>query len=104
MVETSVRTSSSDGSEPTTAIATTEWSRDSEATPVVAVVSAVADADDADPLELPPLDAAIDPEALNDLFTSRARPAVDRVSFQYLGYEVVVHGDGTVGVHAASDA
>lgn len=79
---------------------TTEWGRDSENTPVFAVVSAVADAEEVDPVELPPLYEAIEPEALNDLFTSRSESSVGKVTFQYAGYDVVVRGTGEVEVQS----
>lgn len=63
------------------------------------VVEAVADAEDADPLDLPPLFGAIDPDALDSLFSSRlgsgASP-IGEVSFSYGGYEVTVSADGRV--------
>lgn len=60
---------------------------------VTAVVGAVADAEDASPLELDPLAKAIDPDALDALVTSLGaeRTSVS-VSFQYAGYLVTVDG------------
>ena len=69
-----------------------------EMTPVVAVVSAVADAAGADPLELPPLSNAINPEALNDLIGAGRSPSLESVSFEYAGYDVVVSGTGDVQI------
>ncbi|WP_436345552.1 HalOD1 output domain-containing protein [Natronorubrum sp. FCH18a] len=81
---------------------TSEWNQDSENTPVFAVVSAVAEVEGADPVELPPLYEAIDPEALNDLLTSRPEPVT--VSFQYAGYDVDVRGSGKVVVQASYES
>ncbi|WP_222913399.1 HalOD1 output domain-containing protein [Natrinema sp. SYSU A 869] len=83
---------------------TAEWKKDTENTPVYAVVSAVSEASDLDMLELPPLYEAINPDALNELFTSRSEPAVGEVSFEYAGYDVVVRGTGVVEVRTSVDA
>lgn len=83
--------------------ATKHWDQDSEDTPVFAVVSAVAEAKEVDALELSPLAEAINPEALNDLFTTRVESTVGEVSFQYAGYDVTVRGNGEVAVQAAHD-
>jgi len=60
-----------------------------------AVVAAVAAQEDIDPMELPPLYGAVDPDALDALFADD-RPG--RVSFQYAGYEVTVRGRDQVTV------
>ena len=65
------------------------------------VVRAVAASTDTEPLELQPLQEAIDAEALDTLFapTDRRQPsASDQVRFAYEGHEVTVFGDGTVDV------
>ncbi|MFA9427025.1 HalOD1 output domain-containing protein [Natronorubrum sp. A-ect3] len=93
-----------DSSTSLTAAATTEWDGDSENTPVYAVVSAVGDAEGADPVDLPPLYNAVDPEALNDLFMSRANSAVGTVEFEYAGYIVIVRGEGTVEVRSIHES
>jgi hypothetical protein len=67
-----------------------EQSPHHEMTPVVAVVSAVADAAGTDSLELPPLSNAINPEALNDLVGAGRSPGLESISFEYAGYNVVV--------------
>ena len=71
---------------------------DYETTPVVAVVSAVADATGTDPLELPPLSNVINPEALNDLIGTGRSSSLQSVSFEYAGYDVVVSGTGDIEV------
>lgn len=63
-----------------------------------AVVGAVADAKAVDPLDLPPLYEAVDPDALGDLVGGAAGGA--RIEFAYAGCRVVVRGDGTVAVDA----
>ena len=75
-----------------------EQSSHHEMTPVVAVVSAVADAAGTDPLELPPLSNVIDPEALNDLVDCGRNSALRSISFEYAGYDVVVSGTGDIRV------
>lgn len=63
-----------------------------------AVVEAVSEAEDAQPTELPPLFSAIDPDALDALFTSAGDEAVvtGSVQFRYAGYDVCVNEDGSV--------
>lgn len=65
--------------------------------PGLAVVETVAKAAGDDPMELPPLYEAIDPTALDTLFTGSA-PAPKRVEFAYYGYTVAVHQDGQITV------
>ncbi len=62
-------------------------------TPVNAVINAVAEATDSDPLDLPPLYDAVDPDALNTLFNESE--ASIQVLFHYAGFKVVVQ-DGEV--------
>lgn len=104
MREMSTQVNENDSQTKPTVSTTAEWERNTENTPVYAVVSAVAEAEGSDPVELPPLYSAINPEALNDLFMSRSEPAVESVTFQYAGYDVVVRGDGTVQVQPAPEA
>jgi len=67
------------------------------------VVSAVSDAVDVPPLELPPLSDAIDADALNALFRREIGGTPDSISFTYVGCRVTVRGDGTVTVADAAD-
>ena len=67
-------------------------------TPVVAVISAVADVAGTDPAELPPLNNVIDPEALNDLAECGRNSDLRSISFEYAGYDVVVSGTGDIQV------
>ncbi|WP_425494366.1 HalOD1 output domain-containing protein [Natronoglomus mannanivorans] len=69
-----------------------------------AVVSAVAETNGTDPLELPPLGDAIDTDALNELFTGRSESTVAEVTFQYADYDVTVRGNGEVHVRSAQQA
>ena len=65
------------------------------------VVSAVADARDEDPLELPPLYEVIDLDALDSLFNSGlpgGATGPGRVTFTFDDHEVVVHSNGDVDV------
>ncbi|WP_232686356.1 HalOD1 output domain-containing protein [Halobacterium zhouii] len=67
--------------------------------PSEAVVLAVADARDTDPLDLEPLNNVIDPDALDRLFQSAGEEStVGELSFTMEGCEVVVHGDGDIVV------
>lgn len=68
----------------------------------VAVVEAVAEAENVDPTTLdPPLHTAIDADALDALFTTRDSHNT-RVSFRYQGYHVTIDGEGTVTLEEAS--
>ena len=64
------------------------------------VVTAVAEAKGADPLDLEPLYCVIDPDALNSMFRPSvgSPPAAMELSFSMEGCEVVIHGDGEVAV------
>lgn len=61
-----------------------------------AVVEAVSAASNTTVLELPPLYDAVNPDALDSLFTDERR--VGEVAFRYAGYRVVVYADRTVEV------
>lgn len=74
-----------------------------QTTPVVAVVSAVAEAAETDPFKLPPLYNAINPEALDDLVNSGRSSDLKSISFEYAGYDVVVSGTGDVQVIPATE-
>lgn len=101
MSESSSQIKNSDFATNPTDLTTAKWGCDDENTPVYTVVSAVADIEDSDPVDLPPLYDAINPEALNDLFTSRSESAVDQITFKYAGYSIVVRGNGEVEVYSA---
>ena len=64
-----------------------------------AVIEAVADEEEVEPTDIPPLYTAIDPEALDSLFQSPDAGEVTMVGqarFTYHGYEVSVSADGQV--------
>lgn len=63
--------------------------------PSRAVVQAVADADDSDPVDLPPLYRVLDPDALDAIFRDRPDGSV---TFEYNGYTVTVRGTAEVTV------
>jgi hypothetical protein len=69
-----------------------------ETTPVVAVISAVAQASGEDPFELPPLNNVINADALNELVASERHTGLESVAFEYAGYDVIVTGSGEVEV------
>lgn len=62
------------------------------------VVEMVADARGVDPLELPPIYEAIDPDFLDGRFapSSAHGPEFGEVAFTYIGYEITVSYDGEV--------
>lgn len=67
--------------------------------PTIGVVEAVSRQTDTDPLELPPLYEAIDPNALDNLFNKGGGDSsVDSVHFDYAGHSVTVTGNGTIDV------
>ncbi len=63
------------------------------------VVQAVADYSDTDPLELPRLFDAVEPEAF-DAIVERLDDGY--VRFQYAGYDVTAHGGGAIDVTPTS--
>lgn len=70
---------------------------DDDVSPSERVVREVAAKTGTDPLALPPLYEAIDPDALDALFTSSDGNSL-QVEFEYAGRHVVVDGSGQVGV------
>ena len=60
------------------------------------VVSGLAEAADADPLDLTPLTASVDPDALDELFRHASRDTV--LTFEHDGHRVRVSGEGRVVV------
>lgn len=75
-----------------------------ERSPVEAVLHAVAARESADPIDLPPLNDAIDADALNALLVSQERARTEvRVTFRYSGYEVSVQSSGEVSVNDDAD-
>ena len=65
------------------------------------VVEAVADAEDADPLDLKvPLYEAVDPDALDSLFRASDDGVEGVIEFTYYGYQVRVTSAGHVSLDA----
>lgn len=62
----------------------------------LAIIEKVADAEDADPLDLPPLRDSIDPEALDRCAVSMS--GASTIKFEYNGYDVTVTGDEGVSI------
>lgn len=60
-----------------------------------AVITSIAAELGTDPASLPPLGDHIDPDVLNQFRAADGPPAAT-VSFEYVGYEVVVTGDGVI--------
>ena len=66
--------------------------------PAVAVVETVADLEDADAVELPPLADTVDPDVIDQLVTS-AGADIDSLAglcFTYCDWNVFVRADGTI--------
>ena len=71
----------------------------SEGPPSLTIVEEVAALDGTDPLSLPPLYDAVDPDALDSLFRSSSGDnprAAGAMQFTYCGYDVRVEADGTI--------
>lgn len=81
---------------------------DDESMPVSQrVVYAVAAETDADPLQMDPLYAVVDPESLDELFASTKHGpprSTGSVTFRYADCTVTVHAGGDVDVTAAVEA
>lgn len=61
------------------------------------ILQRVGDVEDTDPVDLPPLYDAIDPDALEEIFaeTQSGELRVGEISFPYAGHEVTIHFDGS---------
>jgi hypothetical protein len=71
----------------------------------LAVVGAVATFRGIKPVDLPPLTEAVNPDALNRIFRTRAEGSPrtgGSVSFRYAGSEVTVYADGEIVVTEAA--
>lgn len=81
------------------------WSAD--ITPSNAIVSAIADTEDVDPLEVDPLYDVLDPDALDGLFGSRSdgtpRYGDVCVEFRLNGYTVALSSDRRIHVSERAD-
>lgn len=76
-----------------------------EVTPATAVVELVAEATDADPIDLDPLHSAVDTDALNRVVepTEPNTPSSLRVSFSYQDFFVVVRQSGRITLYDIDD-
>lgn len=72
-----------------------EWSGDTD--PSMAVVEAVAAATGRDPYEMPPIQRAVDTDALDALVAAENGSSL-RISFEYLEATVTIHPDGVIEV------
>jgi hypothetical protein len=68
--------------------------------PTEAIVEAIAEATDQDPLDIDPVQNQIDTDALEKLVTSDTTNGSVAVHFEYEAFTVRVRGSGTVEVHA----
>ncbi|WP_440769983.1 HalOD1 output domain-containing protein [Natronorubrum sp. DTA28] len=75
-----------------------------DSTASLSIVERIAALEETDPVTLPPLYDAIDPEALNSLVdasTARNSRSPATVRFTYCGYDVAVRRDGEITIAAA---
>lgn len=75
--------------------------------PSTLLVMAVAEIAETDPLEQLPLNDAIDPEALDNLFhggIGSSGSEMDKISFNYAGYRVTLHRDGEMIIQSRDPA
>lgn len=69
-------------------------------TPSTAVVASLATVRDVDPLEMPPLQRSVDPDALDDLVGDE-REGTGEVTFTFTtggGHEVTIGNHGVIGI------
>ncbi|GAB7018494.1 HalOD1 output domain-containing protein [Halostagnicola bangensis] len=74
--------------------------------PSLAIVAAIAAADQRDPHELTPLHSAIDTDALDELFSPTANEGQRNgyLSFPYEGFEVTVSSEGVIEAKPTENA
>lgn len=65
---------------------------------VFAIVAAVAEKSGVDPLELPPLYEAVDPDRLDHIFATMDSDVEHSTLFTYAGYDVTITAAGDVAV------
>lgn len=83
-----------------------EYRRDRNGALSVFVGQLVAMVADEDPMSIPPLNDAIDPDALDSLFAPRqtgGQRTAGHLEFTYAGYRVTVHADNYVTVEPPGD-
>jgi len=73
---------------------------DQEKTPAsMAVIATLAEVMDTDPVELRPLQSAVDPEAVDALVQVRSETTGDtHVTFTHEGHQISVHSDGVLTI------
>ncbi|MDS0477867.1 HalOD1 output domain-containing protein [Natrinema sp. 1APR25-10V2] len=76
-------------------IGSDELSIETPASPSSTVVMGVAERERTSPLEIEPLYETIDPDALDRLFPNDGSV---RITFEYSGYLVTVHGNGHIEI------
>lgn len=67
--------------------------------PCETIIAGVAERADEDPMDLPPLYEAVDPDAI-DTIVRDGRSV--QVTFEYAGYEITVAGPNDVAIHERS--
>lgn len=74
--------------------------------PSLAIVAAIAAADQRDPNALTPLHYAIDTDALNELFSTTATEGQRncRLSFPYEGFDVTISSEGVIEAKPTENA
>ncbi|PSP84646.1 hypothetical protein BRC83_05260 [Halobacteriales archaeon QS_1_68_17] len=78
----------------------TRFSGESERSPSVAIIEAVAAAEGVPPGELDPLYETIDPDLMDRLLADRSDPSTPPklIRFSFAGWNVFVRGDGVIRV------
>ncbi|MDG5761650.1 hypothetical protein QA600_20195 [Natronococcus sp. A-GB1] len=66
------------------------------------VVYEVARVSNTDPIDLPPLYNAIDPDALNALIADSCDSTLESITFQYDGYTVTISENGDITVSSTT--
>ena len=83
-----------------TPVVDAQFQKDGSESPAEAIIDAVADAADVDPLELPPLYEYIDLDAVDNLFQRHGGSANSEavLGFKIQNWNVFVRGDGRIRV------
>lgn len=92
--DTSIESGGSLGRDAETGVYRARYDRSEPAT--TAIVIHVAAANECDPLDLPPLANAVDPDALDRVFSGET--LAGRVSFMYADCEVTLRSDGRIRI------
>ena len=91
---------------PFTPVVRARYDPTDDETPAEAVVDAVATAADRDPLELPRLYEAINPDIINKLLdgTSQSHRNGFVLGFEFLEWNILIRGDGAIFVFDPDEA